>query len=91
MLIQVQYTAPLTEFTGKRHESLELPQGAALRDLLHRLGELHGPRLWRTFYNHAQEFQPMFMVTRNGTLVEVDDVPLAEGDQIALVAHFAGG
>jgi len=91
MQILVLYTVPLTEFTGKKHEPIELPEGAALRDLLHRLGELHGSRFWKAFYNDAQEFQPMFSVTRNGALVEADDVLLAEDDQIALVAHFAGG
>lgn len=91
MRIQVQYSVPLTEFTGKRRETVELPEGAALRDLLQRLAELHGPRFRKAFYDQGQEFQPMFAVTRNGTLVEDDDVRLGEDDQIALVAHFAGG
>lgn len=91
MRILVQYTVPLAEFTGKRRETVELPEGAALSDLFHQLAELHGPRFRKAFYDEGQAFQPMFAVTRNGTLVEDDEVRLAEDDQIALVAHFAGG
>jgi len=91
MQILVQYTGPLTHFIGRNHESIELPEGAALRDLFHRLGELHGSRFWRAFYNDVRQFQPMFSVTRNGAPIDADDVLLAEDDRIALVAHFAGG
>jgi len=91
MQVLVRYTVPLSQFTSRRQETIELPEGAALRDLLQQLGERHGQSLWRTFYNEAQEFRPLFSVTRNGRLVEADDEPLAEADQIALVAHFAGG
>jgi molybdopterin converting factor small subunit len=91
MQVLVRYTVPLTQFTGLRQETFELPEGAALRDLLQQLGERHGHRLWRTFYNEAQEFRPLFSLTHNGRLVEADDELLAEADQVALVAHFAGG
>lgn len=46
MQIQVQYTAPLTEFTGKRHESVELRKGAAPLDIRDMLEEYYSLRGW---------------------------------------------
>lgn len=91
MQIKLRYTATLVGFTGKRHEIIDLPDGASVKDVIHRLAEVHGARLLKAFYNEAQSFEPIFSVARNGHVIETYDEPLADGDEIALVAHFAGG
>ena len=66
MQIVLRYTAPLVDFTGKRSETVDVPEGASVEE-------------------------PMFMVTRNGQVTEAYHEPLAGGDEVALVAGFAGG
>lgn len=91
MQIAIRYTAPLVSFTGKRQETIDVPEGASVKDVIHLLAEIHGARLLKVFYDDAQDFEPMFSVSRNGVVTEAYDEPLAENDEIALVAQFAGG
>jgi MoaD family protein len=91
MQIMLRYTAPLVDFTGKRSETVDVPEGASVEDVVRRLAELYDSRLLKVFYNDAHEFEPMFMVTRNGQVTEAYHEPLAGGDEVALVAGFAGG
>jgi molybdopterin converting factor small subunit len=87
----MRYTVPLTRFTGKRLETIEVQEGSSIQDVVHHLANTHGTQLLKVFYNDAQEFEPMFTVARNGTVTEAYDEPLVENDEIALVAQFAGG
>jgi MoaD family protein len=91
MQIALRYTAPLVHFTGKRCERIDVPDGASVEDVVHELAEMYGARLLKVFYNDAQEFEPMFTVARNGKVTEAYGEPLADDDEIALVAQFAGG
>lgn len=93
MKIVVRYTSPLINFTNKRHETIDIPDQSTVKDVIYHLAKLHGEKLLRTFFNEAQEFEPMFIVMRNG--MEMDyiayDDPLSDEDEIALVAQFSGG
>jgi molybdopterin converting factor small subunit len=91
MQIVLRYTVPLVDFTGKRRETIDVPEGASVEDVVQRLAELYDSRLLKVFYNDAHEFEPMFVVTRNGAVTEAYHEPLAGDDEIALVAGFAGG
>lgn len=91
MKIVVRYTTPLTGFTKKRHETIDIPDQSTVKDVIYHLAALHGEKLLRTFFNEAQEFEPMFIVTRNRMIYTAYDDPLAAEDEIALVAQFAGG
>ena len=91
MQIVLRYTAPLVHLTGKRGETVDVPEQASVEDVVHRLAEMYGARVLKAFYNDAQEFEPMFVVTRNGKVTEAYGEPLGDKDEIALVAQFAGG
>lgn len=91
MKITVRYTTPLTQFTGTRAETLDLPEHASVKDLIHLLAQQYGDALLKVFYNQAQEFEPLFTVARNGQEFQAYDTPLEPEDEIALIARFAGG
>jgi molybdopterin converting factor subunit 1 len=81
MRIQVLYFAVLRERLGRDEESLELADGASVRDALVALAERH----------------PAFASLRSQIRVAVnqefagDELVLAEGDELALIPPVAGG
>lgn len=92
MQIVIRYTSPLVRFTGKHRETLDLPEHASVRDAIHYLAEIYGAQLLQLFYDDAQEFDPaMLTISRNGEAYDAYDDPLAENDEIALIAQIAGG
>jgi len=91
MKINIRYTSPLIKFTNKRAETVEIPDHASFKELIHFLARQYGDSLLKAFYNQAQEFEPLFIVARNGRELKAFDAPLEPEDEIALIAQFGGG
>jgi sulfur carrier protein ThiS len=78
MRVSVRLNGPMANLLGPRRE-LELADGAHVSDLLRTLAELAGVT-----------GIPGLAVSIDGTIVDATR-PLAEGDQVAVLAPVAGG
>jgi molybdopterin synthase catalytic subunit len=81
MLVRVRYFAVVREILGVAEESLELPAGARVGDVLDRV-TARDPRLAR--------LRRVLRGARN-LAVAPDSEPLAEGDEVALIPPVMGG
>lgn len=81
MTVTVLYFASLTDLMGTDQETLDLPNGATVADLVEALEET-SPGL--------QEFQRRFRVAQNQEFVGWDQ-PILDGAEIALIPPVSGG
>jgi molybdopterin converting factor subunit 1 len=81
MRVTVLYFAVLRERLGIDEESLDLADGARVRDAIAALGEKHAP---------IATLRTKFRVAVNQDFAD-DDHVLAEGDELALIPPVAGG
>lgn len=91
MRIWIRYSGPLIQFTGKRREAIVLPGQTTVMEVIQSLSRLYGPRFRRLFFEDNQRFESYFTIMRNGEICEEYDRALANDDEIAFVAVFAGG
>jgi len=71
---------------------VELPDGATYRDLIDRLDVLVGHSLATWAWNREEKsFTPFVLVMRNLVDIEDESTPLADGDEILILAPAAGG
>jgi molybdopterin converting factor subunit 1 len=79
--IAIRYFALVAEIVDREGETLELPTGATVADALMTVSRRY-PRLSTT------GFRPLVAVNRRHA---GDDVPLAEGDEVAIFPPVSGG
>jgi MoaD family protein len=93
MKLEVQYMAQLRTAVGRGSETVELAEGANLRDLLVHLANLH-PDAAPLLVTAAGRSCPNLLLVVNGSAVPGGDaasVELATGDAICLMPPIAGG
>lgn len=81
MTVTVLYFASLADLMGCQEQTLELPEGSTVSDLLQTLEEM-APGL--------RKFQRRFRVAQNQEFVSLE-TPLEEGAEMALVPPVSGG
>ncbi len=79
--ITVLYFASAKDATGKRRESVRLPEDTSIRELLLKISSTH-PRI-RNILNSMQ-------IAVNYKVVDVDAI-LKEADEVALLPSVSGG
>lgn len=79
--ITVLYFAGAKDATGKRRESIKLPEYTTIRELLSRISSTH-PKI-RNILNSSQ-------IAVNYKVVDVDAI-LKEADEVALLPPVSGG
>jgi molybdopterin synthase catalytic subunit len=79
--ITVLYFASAKNATGKRRESIKLPEDTTIRELLSKISSTH-PRI-RNILNSMQ-------IAVNYMVVDVDAI-LKEADEVALLPPVSGG
>jgi molybdopterin synthase catalytic subunit len=82
MVVSVRLFAMLRERAGREEVEVELPDGATVREAIDALGTRHG-------LGELIERMPVVMAV-NREYAD-DDVPLAEGDELALIPPVSGG
>ena len=92
MMITVYFTSQLKMAVGKSSESFELEDGATMNGLLDRLADKHGEAFRKLVFDAEGRLQPSLLLCRGDDQVERDDdVPLADGDSVTLLAAISGG
>lgn len=82
-MVRVRYFAGAKAASGVAEESLPLPAGATVRDVLAVLVERHGERLERVLAASS------FLV--DGVAVRDRELPLVAGVELDVLPPFAGG
>ncbi len=92
MMVVVRYMAQLRLAVGTGSESVTLPEGAVLPDLLRQLGRAHPGLLPRLLFDARGELQPSLLVFVGDSQVSPSEPrPLREGEVITLLTPIAGG
>lgn len=93
MILQLKYTAQLRTVLKRPEESIELPDGGSLEDLLKRLS-VQNPGAKSHLLNATGQVNPCLLLVVNNACVAAADVPslrLKDGDVVMLLPPIAGG
>lgn len=94
-MISIRYFNTLALLTGCRDETIDLPDGSALQDLLAHLALTHPPEVARMLFQDqaAWQLSPYLRAFLNGRLLKDEDLaqPLHAGDEVLLFPAVAGG
>ena len=92
MKISVMYTAQLRNATGCSFEELEIPDSAAVADVLRRAEQEHGETLGRYLRDESGNLKKTILIFVNEDQVRPDDEDtLTPGDTVTLMSPIAGG
>ena len=91
--ITVQFHNILRARAGIASETLDLPAGITLRELLQQVTETHGPVLREVLFTAEGAVSSHLVVFRNRQLLPATDrdALLADGDELMLFPAIAGG
>ena len=91
--ITVQYHNILRARAGIASETLDLPAGITLRELLQQVTETHGPVLLEVLFTAEGAVSSHLVMFRNRQLLPATDrdALLADGDELMLFPAIAGG
>lgn len=81
MMLKVLYFSTLRRVTNTREETIELPDGARIGDLLAVLRERHPP---------IQQYLPSLLIAKNQEYAANGET-LQDGDEVALMPPVSGG
>ncbi|MCJ7825620.1 MAG: MoaD/ThiS family protein [Anaerolineales bacterium] len=91
--VHVRYFNFLAVVADARQAEITIPADTTLRQFIHHLAEMHSER-FRSFIFDGQEISTYLRIFHNEKLiweVQLDDIRLAEGDEIMLFPAIAGG
>ena len=94
MRVEVKYYAMIREATGKRVETLEVPEGSSVDDLLSLLVGKYGEELSYFIYDEEKAVRDYLSFMLNGFNVyslKGLSTPLRDGDVFALLPPVGGG
>jgi len=94
--VSVRYLASFAIVAGRREETLLVPDGTTLKELLTKLVERHGPSLEKEIFNsRAKEIKPHVLVLVNGRsvnqLADKLNTKISYGDSVILTLPTSGG
>lgn len=81
MKVTIKYFAICYDMFGKREETMDLPEGASVQDILDRL-EARKPEVADLYHTMRLSVNWEYAST---------DTPLDDGDEVALIPPVAGG
>lgn len=90
--VRVRYMGILAAYAGGKQHDLSLPDGTTVEQLVLRLAEA-ASESWRSILQQAGRPNSPVRVVRNQTQVEGPgwQSPLADGDEMLILPHIAGG
>ncbi|MDI6830112.1 MAG: MoaD/ThiS family protein [Actinomycetota bacterium] len=90
--VTVHLTGIVRHHAGVKERRYELPEGAAVSDLLRRVGEDLGhrmpPQMWDA---ENKRFHPVIRAARRGAPFLEDGEALRDGDEVFIISRMAGG
>jgi molybdopterin converting factor small subunit len=93
MMVRLRVFGVLSQYLGGIHQTVELPEGATLGDLLAeigcRWGEQLPERLWDA--EGAGRFRGPVILRAGGSDLHDVGAPLPEGQEVAILMPIAGG
>ena len=91
--LKVRYNNILRSAAGIAEETIGVPAGASLLDVLQQLGDRHGSRLQAMFFEADGSVVTHLVVFRNQKLLLKDQyqLSLADGDELMLFPAVSGG
>jgi molybdopterin converting factor small subunit len=91
--VKVRYNNILRSAAGLAEETVRIPAGASLLDLLRQLGDRHGSRLLALLFDAKGGVVTHLVIFRNQKLVPQGqyELQLAEGDELMLFPAVSGG
>jgi len=94
MRVKILYMGMVRAKVGKKEEEYQIKDGSSLSDLLSSLARTHGKSFESIVYGRENRLDPTFIATVNGILkdsLRASNIPLREGDTIALMTLISGG
>ncbi len=92
MIIRLRVYGQLERHLGCPRLEVELPAGAAYRDLLDAIGERWGTQLPLSLWDaEARRFRGGAMAMTGGSDLHDEGAPLYDGQEIVLLLPLAGG
>ena len=94
MEVKVRYYAMVRDTTGKREETVSLPDGATVMNLIHVLMGLYGDEFRGYVYNHEGRLLDYLMFSVNEVdIMSLDgyETVLRDGDMVYVMPPIGGG
>lgn len=90
MRITVRYLAQLRQATGVAEETLDIPNGCTLSQLVELLAERHGPAWSHAVITESGQVRPTILLFVND-VQQPEQTRLNDGDEVAFLSPIAGG
>lgn len=92
MQVTVEYTAQIKRAAGLARETLDIPDGASLSQLISQIAADRDEALQRMLVNGEGVPQPTLLVFVRDEQMRLDDAtPLADGDVVTFLSPISGG
>lgn len=94
MEVELRYYAMVRDAAGKRAETLSLPEGSTVRDLITRLVSLYGEKLRGYVYDDEERILDYLMFSVNEQDIRSLDgyeTVLRDGDRVLVMPPIGGG
>ncbi len=93
MIVKVEYVAQMRNVAGKGSETVELPGGSTVRDLLTKLANDNDEKFGALLFETPACLRSSTLVFAGDDQIEWDDTPqpLTDGQTVTLLAPLAGG
>ena len=92
MKVTLRYTSQLAAAAGRSEESLELPDGTLLVDLLENLADANGPEFAKFVMSAEGVPVTTLVVAVNGSQVDLEEkIALEAGSEVILITPMSGG
>jgi len=92
--VELRYYAMVRDAAGKRAETLSLPEGSTVRDLITRLVSLYGEKLRGYVYDDEERILDYLMFSVNEQDIRSLDgyeTVLRDGDRVLVMPPIGGG
>jgi molybdopterin converting factor small subunit len=92
MKVYLKSIGDLRDYLGREPQEIELPDGAQFGELLALIGRDWGPRLPAFIWDaEKQQFRGAVFFVVDKQVVQDMDVPLKDGQEVALMRALSGG
>ncbi|MCP8308974.1 MAG: MoaD family protein [archaeon] len=91
--INLKYFAMIRDITGKKEESLSLKKGYGIMDLLIKLTEIYGEKIFQFIFDEKREIRENLTFLINGQVIKSENLnrKLKDGDILVILPPISGG